>query len=117
VTSGTGWFWSTVHSTPRSASSAIFCRSEALALSGSARASRRYLTARSWFLSLMLEASVPSSRLRWRLLSARIVIPTRFHPIEASTMGPTRNYDKGQKGEQCKYPSHGINSLLRVPQC
>jgi hypothetical protein len=55
VTSGTGVFWSTVHNTPRSASSAIFCNSAALALSGSARASRRYLTARSWFLSLMLE--------------------------------------------------------------
>ena len=56
--------------------------------------------------------------LRWRLLSARIVIPTRFHPIEVSTMGPTRNYDKGQKGEQMQIPkSCGINSLLKVPQC
>jgi len=62
MTSGTGCFWSTVHSTPRSASSAIFCKSAALALSGSARASRRYLTARSWFLSLMLEVFILQSR-------------------------------------------------------
>src|SRR5260221_10796346 len=44
---------SAVHSTPPSASSAIFSRSAALALSGSAGPSRRYLIPRSWFLSLM----------------------------------------------------------------
>ena len=55
VISGTGCFGSTVHNTPRSASSASLCKRAALALSGSARASRRYLTARSWFLLLMLE--------------------------------------------------------------
>jgi hypothetical protein len=54
VTSKPG-FWSIVHSTPRSASSAIFCNSAALALSGSARASLRYLSARFWFLSFMLK--------------------------------------------------------------
>jgi hypothetical protein len=64
-----------------------------------------------------LRIIILSARHRWRLLGARIVIPTRFHSIEVSTMGPTRNYDKGQKGEKCKYQSHGINSLLRVPQC
>lgn len=27
-------------------------------------------------------------------------------------MGSTRDYDKRQKGEQSKYPNHGINSSI-----
>ena len=79
--------WSTVHRTPRSASSAIFCNKAALALSGSAIARCRYLTARPWFfahnrsirssqpnrnrrplLSLILAAQ--GSDISWRLASA-----------------------------------------------
>jgi hypothetical protein len=37
-------------------------------------------------------------------------VPPGVHPVEMSTMGSTRNDDERQKGEQCKYPGHGINS-------
>ena len=44
---------STVQSTSRSASSAIWFKIAAFALSGSASASRRYRTARAWFLGVI----------------------------------------------------------------
>jgi hypothetical protein len=46
------------------------------------------------------------------LTSAGIFFPPRVHPIEMSTMGSTGNYDQRQKGEQRKYPGHGINSSI-----
>jgi hypothetical protein len=84
---------STVQSTFRSASSAILCRTSAVALSGSASASCRYLTARMWFFEFMTHISLferPSS------FAASVCVPAQHShprgifvaPFEQGEIGP-----------------------------